>query len=96
MFFFFSSFHKDAVEDGSDNMIELKNVEFNKYFKKNCNNNRSFDFELIENFQFMESTDWIGEFVRDSLLLIDIFNVLMTNLNKKMLQFNLNHRQNKF
>lgn len=35
------------------------------------------------------------EFVRDSLLLIDIFNVL-TNLNKKMLQFNLNHRQNKF
>lgn len=32
------------------------------------------------------------EFVRDSLLLIDIFNVLMTNLNKKMLQFNLNHR----
>lgn len=38
-------------------MIELKNVEFNKYFKKNCNNSRSFDFELIENFQFMESTD---------------------------------------
>lgn len=74
-------------------MIELKNVEFNKYFKKNCNNSRSFDFELIENFQFM---DWIVEFVRDSLLLIDIFNVLMTNLNKKMLQFNLNHRQNKF
>lgn len=36
------------------------------------------------------------EFVRDSLLLIDIFNVLMTKLNKKMLQFNLNHRQNKF
>lgn len=36
------------------------------------------------------------EFVRDSLLLIDIFNVLMTNLNKEMLQFNLNHRQNKF
>lgn len=36
------------------------------------------------------------KFVRDSLLLIDIFNVLMTNLNKKMLQFNLNHRQNKF
>lgn len=35
------------------------------------------------------------EFVRDSLLLIDIFNVLMTNLNKKMLQFNLNW-QNKF
>lgn len=33
-FFFFSSFHKDAVEDGSDNMIELKNLEFNKYFKK--------------------------------------------------------------
>lgn len=32
------------------------------------------------------------EFVRDSLLLIDIFNVLMTKLNKKMLQFNLNHR----
>lgn len=55
--FFFSSFHEDAVEDGSDNMIELKNAEFNKYFKKNCNNSRSFDFELIENFQFMESTD---------------------------------------
>lgn len=35
------------------------------------------------------------EFVRDSLLLIDIFNVLMINLNKKMLQFNLNW-QNKF